>query len=174
MTFEVVWLALSALAHLHGSLPFLASQSLQDIAHAKLTGNDSAVEAIVEASPVLQAYRVWCTTDRRYCDSNACVMCFQFMTFVYATPGCLLLAALIWKGNKVERHVLQILLCVGQIYGTVMYFGTAWIASFADINSDPLHFYLLFVGLNALWIVIPAGMLVQSCTHVLGAMEEPI
>jgi len=144
----VVWLVLSAGAHLHGGLPWLAADQLAD-------------PVLSKSNPILKAYVEWCITDTRYCAQDACVMSFQGITLAYAAPGCLLLALLILTGSR-WRHIVQIPLCGGQVYGTLIYFVSAAVKHFTAINPDPVHFWALFVGLNALWIVIPGALFVQS------------
>lgn len=67
-------------------------------------------------------------------------------------------------------HLLQLLVAFGQLYGDVLYFGTAFLDGFPHSHPHPLYFWGYFVGLNSIWIVIPgliafrsAGYLVESC-----------
>ena len=141
-----LWLAASALAHLHGGLPWYAADALNDPANT---------------NPVLVAYREWCLTDRRYCAQDACVMTFQGLTAAYGVPLCLLLIAAI-RARAWWRHIVQVLLCIPQAYGTLIYFGSAGVKGFAQINPDPFNFWVLFTALNGLWVVIPCIMALQS------------
>ena len=142
-----LWLFASALAHLHGSLPWIAAAALNDMKNT---------------NPILVAYREWCQTDRRYCARDACVMTFQGLTALYGAPLCLLLIYAI-RARAWWRHVVQILLCLPQMYGTLIYFGSAYVKdNFGSINADPKQFWLLFFGLNFLWVLIPGMLLAQS------------
>ena len=152
----VVWLLASMLAHLHGGLPLFAREQLQ-------TQNPS------QLNPILAAYQEWCKTDARYCQNNACVQTFQGMTFFYGVPMCAALIVAI-LGNLRIRHLLQLPLCVMQCYGTILYFLTAWLEDFSSISSDPVSFWGLFVGLNSLWIIIPALLGLQSCCVIYRAL----
>ena len=166
----LLWLVLCAAAHLHGSLPILAAQTLGKIADAQSEGDEATVKGLLAASPVLQAYRQWCATDQRYCMHNECVMVFQGITAVYATPMCLWLVWAI-RTRHPARHVVQALLCFGQLYGTLIYFGTAAVNDWRAINPDPFHFWGLFVCLNGLWVIFPLIMLKQSCDHCKKALD---
>ena len=142
-----IWLLASAAAHLHGSLPWIAAEALNDQTNQ---------------NPVLVAYREWCLTDRRYCAKDSCVMTFQGLTALYGVPGCLLLIMAI-RTKVWWRHILQVLLCLPQMYGTLIYFGSAAVKNFDQINTaDPVAFWGLFFGLNFLWVLIPFVMLLQS------------
>jgi cholestenol delta-isomerase len=151
-----IWLFASCLAHLHGSLPWIAADVLNDPANL---------------NPVLVAYREWCLTDRRYCANDACVMAFQGLTALYGVPLCLLLIGAIRAGAW-WRHIAQVCLCIPQAYGTLIYFGSAYVKGFASISADPLQFWGLFFGLNFLWVAIPAVMAYQSFVAIGAALRE--
>ena len=94
----------------------------------------------------------------------------QGITAIYATPMCLWLVWAI-RTRHPARHVVQVCLCFGQLYGTLIYFGTAAVNGWRAINPDPLHFWGLFVGLNGLWVIFPLLMLKQSCDHCKKALD---
>lgn len=141
-----IWLLCSCLAHLHGSLPWIAAEALGDATNQH---------------PVLAAYRKWCLTDKRYCARDPCVMTFQGLTALYGVPLCLSLVVAI-RFKLWWRHLNQVLLCIPQMYGTLIYFGSAAVKNFEAIDSDPVAFWGLFFGLNFLWVLIPMILLCQS------------
>jgi len=151
-----IWLFASALAHLHGSLPFLAASALNDPANQ---------------NPILVAYREWCLTDRRYCAKDPCVMTFQLLTAIYGVPGCLLLIYAL-RAKAWWRHMLQVLVCVPQMYGTLIYFVSAGMKGFESISPEPSQFWGLFFGLNGLWVLIPALLLLQSLGVIGRALRQ--
>ena len=150
-----IWLLASAAAHLHGSLPWIAADALNDPTNQ---------------NQVLVAYREWCLTDRRYCAQDPCVMTFQGLTALYGVPLCLLLIIAI-QFRFWWRHIVQVILCIPQIYGTLIYFGSAYVKKFDKINADPVKFWGLFFGLNFLWVLIPSLMLIQSFGVIAKALK---
>ncbi|XP_025894450.1 3-beta-hydroxysteroid-Delta(8),Delta(7)-isomerase-like, partial [Nothoprocta perdicaria] len=59
------------------------------------------------------------------------------------------------------RHVLQLVVSMGQIYGDVLYFWTAARGGWAHSDPRPLYFWGYFVALNGIWLVVP-GLLVAD------------
>ena len=99
-------------------------------------------------------------------------MTFQGLTALYGVPLCLLLIIAI-RMKAWWRHLVQVILCLPQMYGTLIYFGSAGVKdNFASISSDPVQFWGLFFGLNFLWVLIPFVMLVQSCSVIGRALRD--
>ncbi|XP_043541502.1 3-beta-hydroxysteroid-Delta(8),Delta(7)-isomerase [Chiloscyllium plagiosum] len=69
--------------------------------------------------------------------------------------------------HRPERFVLQLMVSLGQLYGDVLYFYTAYREGFSHSwVGHPLYFWFYFVFLNSLWIVIPGLLLLDACTHL--------
>ena len=64
------------------------------------------------------------------------------------------------------RFTLMIIVSVGQIYGDVLYYGTCYLEGFVHSRPEALYFWGYFVVLNALWIVIPAAVLLYAATNI--------
>ncbi|NWH42467.1 EBP isomerase, partial [Chloropsis hardwickii] len=60
------------------------------------------------------------------------------------------------------RHVLQLVVSLGQLYGDVLYFLTEARAGWAHSDPHPLYFWGYFVGLNGLWLLVPALLLLDA------------
>nr|XP_041568067.1 3-beta-hydroxysteroid-Delta(8),Delta(7)-isomerase-like [Taeniopygia guttata] len=60
------------------------------------------------------------------------------------------------------RFVLQLVVSLGQLYGDVLYFATAARAGWAHSDPRPFYFWGYFVGLNALWLLVPGLLLLDA------------
>lgn len=73
-------------------------------------------------------------------------------------PLSFLLASFIATDNPF-RHPLQIIISTGQLYGTVLYYGTSTFDFFVYgveySRPENYYFYGYYVLLNGFWIVIP-------------------
>lgn len=65
--------------------------------------------------------------------------------------------------NYPSRYLLQLCVALGQFYGCVLYFATEWMEGFSHgPYNHPLYFWFYFVFMNALWIVIPFILIIDS------------
>lgn len=84
-------------------------------------------------------------------------------------PVCLVLAVFIVTDNAL-RLPLTVIVCVGQIYGDVLYYGICFLMELLyDVSysrPEAYYFYGYYVLLNAFWIVIPGYLLWQSVVEI--------
>jgi cholestenol Delta-isomerase len=75
-------------------------------------------------------------------------------------PLCFLTAWLITSDSG-YRHSLQALVSTGHLYSNLLYFATSlyddYILSKQYYRPEPFYFWAYFVGMNAIWLVIPAS-----------------
>lgn len=75
-------------------------------------------------------------------------------------PICFIVAAYITTSNPL-RHPLQIIVCVGQIYGLILYYATSMFDHYyKDVTySRPefLYFWFYYFFMNFIWMVFPGS-----------------
>jgi hypothetical protein len=100
--------------------------------------------------------------DGRYFEGDPVVIFICYTEFVLG-PLCFLLVYLIQK-NSPYRHRVQLLLCTAQLYGTVLYFVAPVLQGTWSrvMTKDPFELAVFVFGLNALWMIVPVGLLYQS------------
>lgn len=107
-----------------------------------------------------QMWKEYAFSDSRYLTQNAFVLCMEAITATCWGPACLLVAALVVLRHPL-RLPLQMLVSLGQLYGDVLYYGTAGFEHLVNGVSfsrpEALYFWFYFVFMNAIWIVVPAG-----------------
>lgn len=75
-------------------------------------------------------------------------------------PLCLSVAYTIFTQHPL-RHPLQIIACMGHLYGDVLYYATSLVDYYAHGVSysrpEPYYFWVYYFAMNFIWIVVPAG-----------------
>ncbi|KAF1609205.1 UNVERIFIED_CONTAM: 3-beta-hydroxysteroid-Delta(8),Delta(7)-isomerase, partial [Eudyptes pachyrhynchus] len=59
----------------------------------------------------------------------------------------------------------------GQLYGDVLYFATEARAGWSHSDPRPFYFWGYFVGLNGLWVLVPAALLADACRRLADAQR---
>jgi hypothetical protein len=61
------------------------------------------------------------------------------------------------------RHPLQVVVCVGHLYGAALYLASSvsemYLRGVSHSRPEFLYFWVYFVGLNLPWAIVPSGML---------------
>jgi cholestenol delta-isomerase len=74
-------------------------------------------------------------------------------------PLCLITAWLISRDSG-YRHSFQALVSAGHLYSNLVYFATSlyddYILGKKYYRPEPVYFWAYFVGMNAIWLVVPA------------------
>ena len=60
---------------------------------------------------------------------------------------------------------------LGQLYGDVLYFATEARVGWTHSDPHPLYFWVYFVGLNGIWVVVPAALIADACKHLSAAQR---
>lgn len=58
-------------------------------------------------------------------------------------------------------------MCVGHLYGVLLYFGTCFYEMYyrgvSHSRPEVLYYWVYFVGMNFPWVVVPLGKFLVSC-----------
>uniref|UniRef100_UPI00398E3961 3-beta-hydroxysteroid-Delta(8), Delta(7)-isomerase n=1 Tax=Pristiophorus japonicus TaxID=55135 RepID=UPI00398E3961 len=125
-----------------------------------------------DQSLLSQIWKEYAKGDSRYIIADNFTVCMETVTALAWGP----LSAwtvIAFLQNKPYRFVLQLIVSLGQLYGDVLYFYTAYRDGF--IHSEfghPLHFWFYFVFLNGLWIVIPSILIRDAWVNLSRAQRE--
>jgi cholestenol delta-isomerase len=144
--------------------------------HASLAGTQSLFA---------QLWKEYSLSDSRYLTSDPFMVSIEAVTAV-----CCFGSRYILKGNAIDhplldmqltwgplslatavsilansplRHPLQIVVCVGHLYGVVLYYSTSFAAfhfeAVAHSRPEFLYFWVYYAGFNFPWVVVPLGKL---------------
>ncbi|RCV24229.1 hypothetical protein SETIT_5G068400v2 [Setaria italica] len=107
--------------------------------------------------------------DSRYAARNTGILALEMITIGLKGPASLL-AVYAVASRKSYSHILQLAICLGQLYGCLFYFITAYLAGF-NFWVSPFYFWAYFVGANSSWVVIPTLIAVRSWKKICAAFE---
>ncbi|OHW91263.1 emopamil binding protein [Colletotrichum incanum] len=122
-----------------------------------------------------QLWKEYALSDSRYLTSDPFMLCVESFTVVVWGPLCWAIVIAITQRNYV-RYPLQIIMCVGHLYGVVLYYSTSltelYFNGFSHSRPEFLYFWVYYVGFNAPWVVVPAVLLFQSVVHIKEGFED--
>ncbi|RMJ24130.1 EBP domain protein [Aspergillus sp. HF37] len=112
-----------------------------------------------------QLWKEYALSDSRYMTSDTLVLCMEVITVLLWGPLCLSVAYTIFSQHSL-RHPLQIIVCMGHLYGDVLYYATSLVDYYAHGVSysrlEPYYFWVYYFAMNFIWIVVPAGQLTEG------------
>ncbi|KAL3424763.1 3-beta-hydroxysteroid-Delta(8),Delta(7)-isomerase 2 [Phlyctema vagabunda] len=112
-----------------------------------------------------QLWKEYALSDSRYLTSDPFVLCMETVTAFTWGPLCFVVAAMIPNEHSL-RHPLQIIVCVGQIYGLILYYATSMFDHYyrgvAYSRPEFLYFWFYYFFMNFIWMVFPGILLVSS------------
>ncbi|KAL3609594.1 hypothetical protein D5086_000614 [Populus alba] len=102
----------------------------------------------------------------RYAARDAVV---EGVTAVFEGPASLLAVYAIASG-KSYSYILQFSVSLGQLYGTAVYFLTAYLEG-DHFAASSYHYYVYYIGANASWVVIPSLIAVRCWNKICSAVQ---
>ncbi|CAO2207666.1 unnamed protein product [Urochloa humidicola] len=116
-----------------------------------------------------EVWKEYSKGDSRYVARDAATVTVEGITAVLEGPASLLAVYAI-ASQKSYSHILQFSVCLGQLYGCLVYFITAYLDGF-NFWASPFHFWAYFIGANSSWIVIPTLIAMRSWKKICGAFQ---
>ncbi|KAJ3236884.1 hypothetical protein HDU81_010249 [Chytriomyces hyalinus] len=113
-------------------------------------------------------WKEYAMSDSRYMSSDSFVVVMEGITAACWGPLSLVIAYLIYRDDP-ARHVLQVIVSLGQLYGLLIYYITAHFANYEHSSPAFLHFVVYFWGFNAPWFFIPLAVLRSSGMEIVKA-----
>uniref|UniRef100_A0A0E0MQA1 EXPERA domain-containing protein n=1 Tax=Oryza rufipogon TaxID=4529 RepID=A0A0E0MQA1_ORYRU len=107
--------------------------------------------------------------DSRYVARDPATVTVEGITAVLEGPASLLAVYAIASG-KSYSHILQFTVCLGQLYGCLVYFITAYLDGF-NFWTSPFYFWAYFIGANSSWVVIPTMIAIRSWKKICAAFQ---
>jgi cholestenol delta-isomerase len=148
--FTVVWFGVCGCIHTFFEGYFVVN-------HSSIVGDNSFFG---------QVWKEYAMSDSRYLISDPTVLIIELLTAFIEGPLCFLTIHAIMT-RKNYRHVLQIIISFGQLYGCILYYLTSYLDNFKHSHPSPMYFYGYFVLMNLPWIYIPIKLLSQSFEFIM-------
>ncbi len=160
------WLLFSGLIHLvieasYGLFPHMV-QTRATTTFTEFLLSHAPITSWIDPRWWASAYTQFARYDARYAEHDPLVIFFCYTELILG-PLCFLLVWLIHRGSA-YRHRVQLVLCTAQLYGCVLYFVAPVMQGTwgSVMTNDPFELWVYIIGLNALWIIVPAVMIFQS------------
>lgn len=125
-----------------------------------------------KTSPVFLAevWKEYSKGDSRYAARDSAVVVVEGITSVLEGPACLLaIYAIVTR--KSYRHPLQLAICLGQLYGCIVYFVTTWLDG-NEYAAGPFYYWFYYIFMNGIWVVIPSLIALRSWRKITQAFEK--
>ena len=132
------------------------------------------------AAPYLQAHaaqhdwRLYWTLDGgadfRYVHADPFVRMLELLTGTVVAALNLFAAYGLWKRRRVPRAMMALFIAsVMEVDGTLLYFGSELLNGWRNVDTTSfVHTWLMFFGLNALWLVFPGWCIYELVRHYAG------
>ncbi|KAJ9165530.1 EBP-domain-containing protein [Coniochaeta hoffmannii] len=134
--------------------------------HASLAGSQSLFA---------QLWKEYALSDSRYMTSDPFMLCIETLTVLVWAPLCFAIVIGIVNGDRM-RYPLQIILCVGHLFGVALYYGTCFFGyrynGISHSRPEFLYYWVYYLGLNAAWVVVPAVYLLDGINVVLLGLQQ--
>lgn len=117
-------------------------------------------------------WKEYSRADKRWEVQDGNVMSIEALTVLAVGPLCLLMVYGI-VNRCAWRHLLQVCICVAELYGGCMTFFPEWFTGSPNLVTDSWKykwFYLAFM--NGVWVIIPAVLLAESATRIINACDK--
>uniref|UniRef100_U5GTD3 EXPERA domain-containing protein n=1 Tax=Populus trichocarpa TaxID=3694 RepID=U5GTD3_POPTR len=107
--------------------------------------------------------------DSRYAARDAATVTVEGVTVVFEGRASLLAVCAIASG-KSYSYILQFSVSLGQLYGTAVYFLTAYLEG-DHFAASSYHCYVYYIGANASWVVIPSLIAIRCWNKIFSAVQ---
>ncbi|KAK0623370.1 Emopamil binding protein-domain-containing protein [Immersiella caudata] len=125
-----------------------------------------------------QLWKEYSLSDSRYLTSNPFMLCIETLTVFIWGPLSVLAAVFLVAEKNGSRHVVQIVLSVGHLYGVLLYYGTCEFEERYEgvgySRPEGIYYWGYYVILNAPWVVVPTLLLLQSAREVHRGLGEKV
>ncbi|OMO88912.1 Emopamil-binding protein [Corchorus capsularis] len=119
-----------------------------------------------------EVWKEYSKGDSRYAGRDTAIVTVEGITSVLEGPASLLAvyAIAIAKG-KGYSYILQFAISLGQLYGTLLYFITAYLDG-DNFAINPYYYYAYYVVANSFWIWIPSLICIWCWNKISVAVQS--
>ncbi|XP_072953769.1 probable 3-beta-hydroxysteroid-Delta(8),Delta(7)-isomerase [Typha angustifolia] len=116
-----------------------------------------------------EVWKEYSKGDSRYVARDAAVVTVEGITAAIEGPACIL-AVFAIATRKSYSYILQFAICLGQLYGCLVYFITAYLEG-DNFSTSPYYYWAYYVGANSSWVVIPTMIAIRSWKKISAAFQ---
>ncbi|KEZ41557.1 hypothetical protein SAPIO_CDS7724 [Scedosporium apiospermum] len=112
-----------------------------------------------------QLWKEYSLSDSRYLTSDPFMLSVETITVLVWGPLCFFSAWCIIRESTI-RYPVQMMVCMGHLYGVILYYATSAAEQYYRGNSHSRpefqYFWLYYVGFNLPWVIVPSFLLLRS------------
>ncbi|XP_073013806.1 probable 3-beta-hydroxysteroid-Delta(8),Delta(7)-isomerase [Typha latifolia] len=116
-----------------------------------------------------EVWKEYGKADSRYLARDATVVVLEGITGALVGPACLLAVYAI-ASRKAYSYALQLSISLGQLYGFVAYFMTAYLEG-DNFAASPYYYWAYYVGANSPWLPIPILIVIRCWKKISAALQ---
>nr|WEU38177.1 sterol 8,7 isomerase [Paris polyphylla] len=116
-----------------------------------------------------EVWKEYSKGDSRYVGRDAAIVTVEGITAAIEGPACLLAVYAI-SSKKAYSYILQFAVCLGQLYGCLVYFITAYLEG-DNFATSPYYYWAYYIGANSSWVVIPTLIAIRSWKKITAAFR---
>ncbi|KAL4898157.1 emopamil binding protein [Aspergillus ambiguus] len=154
-----IWMSLTGFIHLFFEAYFV-------IHHESLAGSQELFG---------QLWKEYSLSDSRYLTSDPFLISMEAVTAFCWGPLAFFIAYCIIVQHPI-RHVLQLVMSVGQVYGDVLYYATSmfdlWFHGVSSCRPERYYFWFYYFFMNFIWMAIGSYCVYQSGTEITHAFRK--
>ncbi|RJE25775.1 Emopamil binding protein [Aspergillus sclerotialis] len=153
------WMCLTGFIHLFFEAYFVVN-------HVSLAGSQELFG---------QLWKEYSLSDSRYLTSDSFLVTMEAVTAFAWGPLAFTIASCIALEHP-ARHVLQIIMSVGQVYGDVLYYATSlfdhYVHGVEFCRPEGYYFWFYYFFFNAIWMIMGSYFAVQSAREIIKVFRK--
>lgn len=114
-----------------------------------------------------EVWKEYSKGDSRYAARESGVVAVEGITAVLEGPASLLAVYAI-ATKKSYSYILQVVISLGQLYGTAVYFVTSYLEG-DNFAASMYYYYAYYVVANSFWVIIPTLIVVRCWRKICAA-----
>ncbi|KAF8931556.1 hypothetical protein BGZ58_007570 [Dissophora ornata] len=123
-----------------------------------------------DQSPLAQVWKEYALSDSRYLSSDSFVLIMERIT-AFAWGPLAFYTAYTMYINSPSRHIAQLILSLGQLYGCTLYYLTTMVEGSPHCDPHPYYYYFYFGFFNIFWMILPCVLMHNSIKHLYRGMK---
>jgi hypothetical protein len=109
--------------------------------------------------------------DYRWLYGDQNIVGFELVTVFFEAPLCFLILYGILNDSN-WRHVVQIFICMGELYGLFATFVPEWLYQSPNLDASTFLYSWIYLGSNVPWAIIPLILTAQSTVEICKSFQR--
>ncbi|KAG6471964.1 hypothetical protein ZIOFF_069419 [Zingiber officinale] len=117
-----------------------------------------------------EVWKEYSKGDSRYVGRDAGIVTVEGITAVLEGSSTFEFNRYAIATRKPYSYILQFAVCLGQLYGCLVYFITAFLEG-DNFATSPFYYWVYYIGANGWWVVIPLLIANRSWKKITAAIQ---